>query len=189
VNVALGLLVVASALVYLPRFPVVTAQVPSVPNFFTTSEDLQIPENSVVLPFPLTASPNAVSLLWQIRSGFRWKMIGGEAIIPTPRGHVTGQPDATRPVPVTSFLAHYSGSTVKSPPLDATLVNEGREFMHLNDVGTVLVDTAASNAYLAVEFFTAVMGPPKTEGLMDVWLHAQALARNNKNTTLPSAST
>ena len=177
INVALSVLALASVAVYVPRLRVPTAPLASVPSFFTSSQDLQIPANSVVLTFPMTASPWAVPMYWQIRTDFRWKMISGEAIIPTPRGHVTGQPAATRPYAVTQFLSHYSGSQARLPTMDAKFIVRMREFVRLNHVGTVLLDPNAADADKVLALFVAAMGPPLNEGGMDVWFHAQALAR------------
>ena len=177
VNVALSVLALASVAVYVPRLRIPTSPLASVPTFFTSALDLQIPVNSVVLPFPIAVSPWAVPMYWQIRTDFRWKMISGEAIIPTPRGHVTGQPAATRPYAVTQFLSHYSGSQARLPTMDAKFIVRMREFVRLNHVGTVLLDPNAADADKVLALFVAAMGPPLNEGGMDVWFHAQALAR------------
>jgi hypothetical protein len=147
-----------------------------VPTFFTSADDLQIPAGSVVLPFPLSASPNATSMYWQILTDFHWRMIGGEAIIPTPRNHVTGQPAATRPLQVTQFLSHESGAHTRLPDLNAKLVVRAREFMYFNDVATVVVDPSAPNAAAVVTLFSDALGAPQTEGGVDVWFHAVSLA-------------
>lgn len=177
INIALSVLVLASVAVYVPRLRIPTSPLPRVPAFFTSSDELQIPEGSVVLPFPLTASPHAESMYWQVLSDFRWKMIGGEAIIPTPRDHVTGQPASTRPVAVTQFISHYSGANTRLPTFDNALVVRMREFLFLNNVGTVLLDPSAANADKVRALFLAAMGPPVNEGGISVWFHAQVLAR------------
>jgi hypothetical protein len=182
VNVTLSVLALASVAVYVPRLRISTSPLPSVPAFFTSSDELQIPEGSVVLPFPLTASPYAESMYWQIRTNFRWKMISGEAIIPTPRDHVTGQPASTRPLAVTQFLSHYSGANTRLPTLDDRLKVRMREFLFLNNVGTVLLDPGAANADKVLPLFEAAMGPPLNEEGMYVWLHAQVLARKVAST-------
>jgi hypothetical protein len=177
VNVALGVLVAVSIAVYVPRLPITTSTVPRVPTFFTSTDDLQILAGSVVLPFPLTASPNATSMYWQVRTDFRWKMIGGEAIIPTPRNHVTGQPASTRPLQVTQFLSYWSGARTRLPDLNAALIVRMREFLLFNNVGTVLLDPTVLHANQALALFSDSMGPPQKEGGLDVWFHAQRLAR------------
>ena len=173
----LSVLAVASFALYLPRLPIITSPVPVVPAFFTSPLDLQIPAGSVVLPFPISASPHATSMLWQVRAGFRWKMIGGEAIIPTPRDHVTGQPASTRPVQVTQFLSYWSGANTRDPTLDDALVARMREFVFLNDVGTVVLDPTTPHASQAFTLFRDALGAPTSEGGLDVWFHAQRLAR------------
>ncbi len=176
-NVTLGALALASVVVYTPQLHIGVAALPRVPPFFTTGEGRQIPEGSVVLPFPLSASPYSTSMYWQIRSDFRWKMIGGEAIIPTPRGHVTGQPAATRPLAVLQFIAHYSGASTRLPAFTPALVVRMREFLYLNDVATVVLDPSAAGARPVQALFTAAMGAPVSEGGVNVWFRAQQLAR------------
>lgn len=176
VNVAFGLLLVASLGFYQSKTPIVTASVPRLPDFFTNGEELAIPTNSVVLPFPLTVSPNALSMYWQVRTGFRWKMVGGEAIVATRRGNATGQPIADHPLPVSQYLTHWSGGASRLPALDSRLIIQMREYLLINHIGTVVVDVSAVHAHEAVVLFTDTMGPPRREGGVDVWFHAQSLA-------------
>ena len=176
VNVALGALLIASLAFYQARTPIVTAPVPSLPSFFTNGEELAIPVNSVVLPFPLTVSPNALAMDWQVRTGFRWKMVAGEAIVATRRGNATGQPIADRPLPVSQYLTHWSGGASRLPALNSRLIVEMREYLLINHIGTVLVDPTALHANEAIALFSDTMGPPRREGGVDVWFHAQSLA-------------
>ena len=168
-------------MLYLPRVPLPTVPLPAVPSFFTSGEDRVIPEGSVVLPFPMSTAPNALSMYWQLRSDFRWRMIGGEAIIRTPRGHTTGRPAATRPTAVTQYLENLSGANTVRPVVNALLVTRMREFLFLNDVSSVVLDPEAPNAALASALFRDVMGPPTTVGGVELWLHAQTLARRFKS--------
>jgi hypothetical protein len=177
VNAALGALTVVSALLYLPQLPLPTVALPPVPSFFTSGAVRAIPAGSVVLPFPMSTAPNALSMYWQLRSNFRFRMIGGEAIIRTPRGHTTGKPAATRPTAVTQYLENLSGGNTRRPAMNALLVTRAREFLFLNDVGSVVLDPSAPNAALADALFRAAMGPPRNVGGVELWLHAQTLAR------------
>ncbi|MDE3031549.1 MAG: hypothetical protein KGI65_08025 [Acidobacteriota bacterium] len=176
VDIALGVLLVASLLVYQTRTPIVTVPLPTLPSFFSNGDAAAIPEGSTVLTYPLSVVPNAPAMIWQVSSDFRWKMVGGEAIVPTRRGHATGQPIADRPLPVSQFLTHWSAGTARLPALNARLIDQMREYLRLNDVATVLVDPAANNAAHAITLFADAMGPPLREGDMDVWFHAPARA-------------
>ena len=177
INAALCGLVVVSVAVYAPQLPVVTVALPTVPAFFTSSDARLVPEGSVVLPFPVSAAPYTASMYWQILTDFRWKMVSGEAIIPTSNGSVTGQPAADRPLAVTQFLSHYSGGLARLPAFNDKLKVRMREFIFLNHVGTVLLDPNATNASRVLPLFESALGPPQSEGAMDVWFHAQSLAR------------
>ena len=52
-----------------------------------------------------------------------------------------------------------------------------REFLLFNNVGTVLLDPTAPHSNQALALFSDSMGPPQKEGGLDVWFHAQRLAR------------
>ncbi len=176
VNVALGSLLVASLAVYESKTPIVTVPTPTLPSFFSNGDELAIPTGSVVLPFPLTTAPNALSMFWQVRTGFRWRMVAGEAIVATRRGNATGQPIADHPLAVSQYLTYWSGGSSRLPALDARLIVQMREYLLINRIGTVLVDASNAHANEAITLFTDTMGPPRREGGVDVWFHAQALA-------------
>lgn len=176
VNLALGALAVASLVVYQGRTPIPTVPTPTIPSFFTTTEQLAIPANSVVLTFPFTVSPNATSLYWQVRTDFRWRMIGGEAIVPTRRGRASGYPIGDPPLPVDQFLTYWSGGTSRLPVMGPRLVAQLRSFLARNNVGTVVLDPSAAHAAAVLTLFAATMGPPRREGGVDVWWHARTRA-------------
>lgn len=176
INVALGFLLVASLGFYQTRTPVATVAMPALPSFFTNGEARTIPANSAVLPFPLTVAPQASAMAWQVRTDFRWKMVGGEAIVATRRGGATGQPIADRPLPVSQYLTHWSGGAARLPSLNARLIVQMREFVLLNHVGTVLADPTFAHADQAVALFSDALGVPLVEGGMDVWFDAPARA-------------
>ena len=178
-NVALWVLSAAAVALYLPELPIATVPVPAVPAFFTSSDDLAIPAGAVVLPFPMSVRPDATSMYWQVTTDFRWRMIGGEAIVRTPKGHTSGLPADTRPTSVTQYLENLSGGAVRLPVVNPRLKSRMRQFLFLNDVAAVVLDPTAPNASLVLTLFSDVMGPPVSEGGVDLWLHAQTLARNH----------
>ena len=175
-NVALSALAVLSVAVYVPRLRIPTSPLPKVPAFFTSSDVRQIPGGSVVLAFPLSSSPSNTSMYWQILSGLRWKMIGGDAIIPGQHGIVNGPPADLRPVAVKQFLWHYAGARTRLPDFNQVLVVRMREFLYINNVGTVVLDPSAADADKVRALFAAAMGPARNEGGVNVWFHAQSLA-------------
>jgi len=175
-RMALGLLGVGALVAYVPRVPFPHGALPDTPAFFTSALDNQIPDGSVVLPFPIATVPYATPMYWQMRTNFRWRMIGGEAIVLGKLGP-TGQLARTRPLTVTHFFAHWSGSSLSAAPLDAHLVTQMREFVRLNNVGTVVVDPTAGGATPVVTLVSEALGAPRREGGVDVWFSALALAR------------
>jgi hypothetical protein len=185
VNRGLGALALASVLVYVPTLPIYTSALPKVPTFFTSSQSRQIPRGSVVLPFPLSDTPNATAMYWQVRSDFRWRMISGEAILPAPYNRVTNQATSMRPLAVTQYLSHLSGAPTRLPPLNDKLVVRMREFLYINNVATVVLDPTAPHATSALALFRDAMGAPLSEGGVDVWFHAQALAHTAQANQTP----
>lgn len=60
------------------------------PTFFTTSEVRQIPQGSVALVVPIPTSADDSAMLWQVRSGMRFKQVGGYVLHPLgPKQHGT----------------------------------------------------------------------------------------------------
>ncbi len=157
-------LVVLCVVTLLPRWPVATATVSTaVPSFFTTGEALQIPDDSVVLTYPFTIDPYDQPLLWQLDADFRWKLLGGFALIP-------GEFPTPKTTHVTRFLEFWTHDYVGRPPvLDSALVQEFRDYLKKNHVAAVVLEPSAVNARKVLPLFTRALGATVREGGIDLW--------------------
>ena len=171
-NIGLVVLALVSAVLYAPHLPVETNPVPAVPAFFAGTAQDSIPTGSVVLTFPLANDPYSNPMYWQIVDDFRWRILGGEAIAPTTKGHPTGSPVGVRPVAAMQYLMGMTGASVTIPPVNAALEDRLRQLIRRNHVGTVVVVLATPHAAQVASVFTTLLGAPAVEGGADVWFHA-----------------
>lgn len=172
----LTIVLVASTVTLLPNWPIATYPMTAIPAFFTSDLDSQIPQDSVVLTFPMDSFPSVRPEEWQVASNLRWRMVGGVALIPGPGNSEWHLPPLMSPAPVLNFLENWSGSGVgqPTPPVSRALVNELVVFLRNYSIQTLLLDPNAANSDKALSLLVAAFGPPKIEGGMDVWIHPQA---------------
>lgn len=155
----------------LPALPYAASAV-TVPRFFTTGAVKVVPRDSAVLlyPFPQFGVDDARPMLWQIRSGFRFKVVGGYFIVPDPPG---GGATAISPSQIGAELdALYGGAPVaRTPDLRARL----RAELRAEGVSTVVAERAGKNPAAALSFLTWLVGraPHEVAGA-EVWDHVVA---------------
>jgi hypothetical protein len=103
----------------------------AVPRFFTNGDDRRcLARGENVLPLPVTF--NGIPNLWQVRSGFRFRMAGGYVF--------SGPPDAFLTPPAVAAIA--TGNAV--PPSE---VQKLRTYIRLKHVTTVVVDKRQSSSW------------------------------------------
>lgn len=179
-RVSFGVVIVLIGLaVYalIPSWPVPTSSLTAVvPSFFSTVAAKEIPQGSIVLTYPYVIYPADQALLWQIKADWRWKLLGGYALVPLPGGVVSGFPAPTYPLQIQEFLGYWArdqgGFLVSTPPpLDTRLISQFRQFLSTNNVRTVLFDPTGLNAGKVLPLFTAVLGRPQNVAGLYVWQH------------------
>ncbi len=152
----------------LPALPYAASAV-TVPRFFTTSAVTVVPQDSAVLlyPFPQFGIDDALPMLWQVRAGFRFKVVGGYFIVPDPPG---GGATAISPSQTGAELdALYGGAPVaRTPALRAQL----RAELRAEGVSTVVAERAGKDPAAAMSFLTWLVGraPHEVAGA-EVWDH------------------
>ena len=173
IRFAAPVVVTLSVVTLLPHWPLATYPMTRVPTFISSHLDRQIPQDSVVLTFPLDSFPSVDPEVWQVASDLRWRMVGGVAMIPGPHNNVGHLPPLASPAPVLNFLENWSGSGdgEPTPSLTPTLTSQFRTFLRNETVDAVLLDPSAPHAHQALDLFVAALGRPKMEGGLDVWLH------------------
>ncbi|MGO9206090.1 MAG: hypothetical protein ACLQBX_07865 [Candidatus Limnocylindrales bacterium] len=167
----------------LPAWPTPTTPVSvSTPRFFTSPAADRIPAGSVVLTYPFAVTPDDQAMLWQEAVHFRWKLVGGYALIPGPDGTVRSQPPALPPLRVQEFLAWAESGNTNSHPmttltLDGRLVADLRLYIRRYGIGTVVFDPVGRRPALALALFERALGTPTSIGGVDVWFQTARLAR------------
>jgi hypothetical protein len=166
-----------------PNWPTPTVPVStSLPSFFTSPQADEIPAGSVVLTYPFDITPENQAMLWQETSDFRWKLVGGYALIPQARGTVSSRPPALRPRAVQRFLAWEAmgrrGYHANKPPADnGRLVAELRLYIRRHGIDTVVFDPVGKTPSVVLSLFERALGEPVATGGVDLWLDAAKLAR------------
>lgn len=173
---ALGSAVAVAAVALFPLLPSVpyAASAVTVPPFFSSSAVDVIPADTAVLlyPFPQFGVDDALPMLWQVRSGFRFKIVGGYFIVPDPPG---GGATAISPSPTGAVLDElYAGGTVpRSPALRRQLLGELRS----KGVRTVVALPRGRDPEAAISFLSWLVGrsPHRVEGAY-VWSRVMVAA-------------
>ena len=175
----LVLVLAAVAVVSLvPAWPTPTTPVDTaLPAFFTSPAANEIPAGSVVLTYPLAITPEDQAMLWQETDRYRWKLVGGYALIPNRHGLVSARPPELTPFAVQHFLAWEDvggrGLAAKRPPaLDRHLVAELRVYIRRYGIGTVILDPIGSGPSAVRALFEWALGAPRRLGGVDCWFDA-----------------
>lgn len=159
---ALGAVVALAAVALVPLLPPLpySSSKVTVPTYFTTDAKNavdSIPQGSAVLlyPFPNFGIDDAQPMLWQIRSGFRFKVPGGYFIVPDPP---TGHASAISPSPTGAVLdAIYNGVSIPETP---ALRQQLRDELRAEGVHTVLAQRTGKDPKTAIRFLTWLVGRP-----------------------------
>jgi hypothetical protein len=64
-----------------PRQPYHADRLPSTPRFFTTAAVNTIPRGDTLLVLPIPAFPRVSAMVWQIRAGLRFDIVGGYSVL------------------------------------------------------------------------------------------------------------
>jgi hypothetical protein len=174
---AIGTGLVAAAVVapLAPRLPYVSAPT-AVPAYFSSLDAQRIPRSSVVLTYPYDYSPYNDGMLWEAISGFRFKIIGGEATRPLPDGRGTSAVAPLAPTELQNLFRKAlrgDASPVPAPPITGVGLERVRAFFPRWHVGTVVVDPVGADPELVVHYLSVALGrPPVATGGVDVWYGA-----------------
>jgi hypothetical protein len=104
-------------------------------------------------------------MLWQVRSDFRFKVVGGYFIVPSPPG---GGATAVSPSPTGAALdvLYGGGAVARTPALRRQLLAE----LHSDGVRTVVAEPQGRDPAAAMSFLTWLLGrPPHLVDGASVW--------------------
>jgi hypothetical protein len=173
---AVGAVALAALIPLVPAFPYQSFDT-AVPTYFTGGLDRAIPTGSIVLTYPYDYSPYNDGMLWQAVSGFRFRIIGGEATRRGPGGTGTSDVDPLAPTELQNlFRVGMLGSAalVPAPPIVGLGLVRVRTFFRRWDVDTVVADPVGVDPGLVLHYLTVAIGrPPVAVGGVDVWYHTR----------------
>lgn len=155
-----------------PRLPISSAPT-QVPAFFTSSQVRALPQGTLALTYPYDVPPVVNDpMLWQVASGMRFRIFGGEAFVPGPDGRSTTRPlDPLPPELRRLFIQGPRWPLALGPRRIATEISALREFCLLHHVGAILVRPTTPQGQAVTSIVTTALGsPPQTLGGMNVWL-------------------
>jgi hypothetical protein len=163
----------AALLPLVPHIPIRTDRLET-PGFFTSPSVLAVPEGAVALALPFDIAPQNDPMMWQIASGMRFRILGGDVFVPGPGGRSTWHPLPAGPPVLGVVLEAGQYPSSAPPPLTLGAVRALRALIARTHVSVVLVDRSAHNGgVLAALARYALRAPPLARGSMDVWLNVQ----------------
>jgi len=138
----------------------------------------EIRPGSVVLSYPYTRDPVVPAMLLQATDNMGFKIVGGDAFIPSVTGTTSYGPDLLPPSSVQAILyTAYSGPPPGTPwpPINVITTSDLRTFLRRYDIDTVVVEQVGSNPRLAINYVTSALGPPRRSGSADLWFDVPKL--------------
>jgi len=173
-------LALAAAISLLPNWPNRMVDVDTaVPAFFTSSSARAVPDGAVVLTFPFPQYPFDRAMLWQADDDWRWKIIGGYALIPG-RVAPTELPPPLQPRVVQILLAALDrpggrphGVTSKPMPKNSVLVRDLRAYVRRNGITEIIFQPVGRDPGLVLSAFEGAFGPPTKAAGVEIWTRSQ----------------
>ncbi|HUY23713.1 MAG TPA: hypothetical protein VMV09_00210 [Candidatus Saccharimonadales bacterium] len=138
-------LVLGCAAVLIPLVPALpyASAATNVPSFFTTSRVDELPPGTVVLAYPFPTFPVDSAMLWQVESGWRFRLIGGYAYRRNAEGKAALFPKVLQPAVVQAVWGDaQSGTGTRGLPAGVTpqeAASSLQQFCRRYHVGALLV--------------------------------------------------
>jgi hypothetical protein len=159
----------------------------STPAFFASAAVDRIPAGSAVLTYPYPLRSEAEwNMTFQVETGMRFKVFGGDAFVPGPRGRSVSPPAPLAPRVVEHLLSDAytpafaktqlgTAPTAPTPPVDKRTVAALRTFLRRYHVSAVVVDDLGARPKKVVRYVTAAIGPPVRTGGVWAWFDVPGL--------------
>jgi len=156
-----------------PNLPLPTANVDT-PGYFTGKQVAELPAGALALTLPFDKAPQNDPMMWQVASGMRFRILGGDVFVPKPDGRSTWHWRPSGPKVLAAILKSSRYSNAPLPPMGDNAVSAVRQLISGYPISAVLVDRAtADGRALAVLVARALQTPPLRRGRMDVWLNVR----------------
>jgi hypothetical protein len=156
----------------LPRWPYPARRVTSVPAAVIDAVPAGDP---VALTYPYPVQSAVAPMIWQIRSGYRFELLGGYALTRNAGGTAASVPLPMHPPQLQEFLAAQEGIGIYGPvlPVTASLVATAKATLAAYQVRLLIVDRSQSGSGPVVDLFTQALGPPSRQaGTFSAWATA-----------------
>jgi hypothetical protein len=139
----------------------------NVPAFFTGRGATSIPPNSTVLAYPFPLYDTAQIMLWQAYADFRFRLVGGYAVMPGAHGNGTLIP---RSSVIQTTLVDFNDASVPTPVVTVRILKTLDRELCADRVESFIVDSQATRAADVAKVFTRVTGsnPVDHQGYL-VW--------------------
>lgn len=157
-----------------PRWPY-ASQPTAIPPYFQDGADRAIPAGAVAMTYPYAGPGEVTPEMWQMASGFRFRLVGGYAYVADNGGVPFGSPPV-HPTALTDLLAaaDTGGPTPVPPPGRATGAAI-RAALRSEGVQVFLLQRVGEHPDLVVSALTAALGRrPVAAGGVLAWYHVRA---------------
>ena len=174
---ALAVVSAASLVFLIPRWPDPMGTTSSaVPTFVTTAAQRIVPAAAIALCFPFPEFPYDEAMLWQIESMWRWKIVGGYALVPNVHS-ASADPPLLAPPSVQTFLEYYNWPEWQVDPISTTaphvnrvLIRNLRAYAANNHITVVLFTPAGRDPSIVLAALGEAFGHPHSFGNVEYWL-------------------
>lgn len=149
-----------------------------IPAYFSSGAVRSIPPGAVVLAYPYPLNPQDQAMLWQVASGFRFRLIGGYVLNPFRSGQGAGggfNPPTLDPATIESvFEQAYGGDPVDPIPVAPWSKDRLKAFVRRYHVDVVVVDDVGAEPGWVSSFLTGALHErPTHAGSVEVWHDVQ----------------
>jgi hypothetical protein len=132
----------------------------------------------VAITYPYAyGHPSTRPLLWQAQAGYKFRLLGGYAFHPDPKGKSTGLPNALEPDALQTYLASkevgifFKDLRLPNMPDNPDLVSTTRITISRYQVRLIIVDRGEVGAADVMVLFRRVLGPPAlSAGVFTMWI-------------------
>ncbi len=136
VAAVVGLAVLAPLL---PNLPLPTANM-NTPGYFTGKQVAELPAGALALTLPFDKAPQNDPMMWQVASGMRFRILGGDAFVPKSNGQSTWHWRPSGPKVLAAILKSSRYSHAPLPPMGGNAVSAVRQLISSYPISVVLVD-------------------------------------------------
>jgi hypothetical protein len=167
-----GAVGVLTLLPLVPRVPITDSGHVHIPALFTSSAINAVKPGSLAMTYPFDMSPNNDPMMWQVASGMRFRMLGGEVFVPAADGFSTFEVAPPGPDSIANILMAGTFRNPGPPFITPVSPGEMRDYIKQFHIDVVFVDPNFEYASQVAALITAATGhSPQHVGGMEMWNH------------------